>query len=148
VSGVAALLLERNPSLTSAQVCKVLRDTAKDLGPNGRDRHFLARASSTRISHAAKRRIVSPGKSRLANDNRRGDSRYGGLVTVPCCRQSDREPSDGARSSPVFVTAKLFGFSPRCQSSHMRQYAASMCRRNRSVSNNGQVARFSASLSR
>jgi subtilisin family serine protease len=42
VSGVAALLLERNPSLTPTQVRKILMDTAKDLGPKGRDRDFGA----------------------------------------------------------------------------------------------------------
>jgi subtilisin family serine protease len=42
VSGVAALLLERNPSLTPAEVRKILMDTAKDLGPRGRDRDFGA----------------------------------------------------------------------------------------------------------
>jgi hypothetical protein len=42
VSGVAALLIERNPSLTPARVRKILMDTAKDLGPKGRDRDFGA----------------------------------------------------------------------------------------------------------
>jgi subtilisin family serine protease len=42
VSGVAALLIERNPSLTPAEVGKILMDTAKDLGPKGRDRDFGA----------------------------------------------------------------------------------------------------------
>lgn len=42
VSGVAALLIERNPSLTSAQVRAILMRTAKDLGPKGRDRDFGA----------------------------------------------------------------------------------------------------------
>jgi subtilisin family serine protease len=42
VSGVAALLIERNPSLTPAEVRKILMDTARDLGPKGRDRDFGA----------------------------------------------------------------------------------------------------------
>ena len=42
VSGVAALLIERNPSLTPAEVRKILMDTAKDLGPKGRDPEFGA----------------------------------------------------------------------------------------------------------
>jgi subtilisin family serine protease len=37
VSGVAALLIERNPSLKPAQVRKILIDTAKRLGTPGRD---------------------------------------------------------------------------------------------------------------
>jgi subtilisin family serine protease len=42
VSGVAALLIERNPSLTSADVRRILMSTAKDLGPKGKDRDFGA----------------------------------------------------------------------------------------------------------
>ncbi len=42
VSGVAALLIERNPALTPAAVRKILMDTATRLGPKGRDRDFGA----------------------------------------------------------------------------------------------------------
>jgi subtilisin family serine protease len=42
VSGIAALLLDRNPSLTPAEVRRILMTTAKDLGPKGRDREFGA----------------------------------------------------------------------------------------------------------
>ena len=42
VSGAAALLLERNPSLTPGEVRRILMDTARDLGPRGRDRDFGA----------------------------------------------------------------------------------------------------------
>jgi hypothetical protein len=42
VSGVAALLIERNPSLTPAEVRRILMSTAKDLGPKGKDRDFGA----------------------------------------------------------------------------------------------------------
>jgi subtilisin family serine protease len=42
VSGVAALLIERNPALTPAGVRKILMDTAKRLGPKTRDRDFGA----------------------------------------------------------------------------------------------------------
>jgi subtilisin family serine protease len=40
VSGVAALLIERNPALTPNDVKKILTDTAKRLSPNGKDRDF------------------------------------------------------------------------------------------------------------
>jgi len=40
VSGVAALLIERNPALTPAGVRKILMDTAFHLGPKGRNRDF------------------------------------------------------------------------------------------------------------
>jgi hypothetical protein len=42
VSGVVALLIERNPSLTPADVRRILMRTAKDLGPKGRDPGFGA----------------------------------------------------------------------------------------------------------
>ena len=42
VSGVAALLIERNPALTPAAVRKILMDTAKHLGPKARDPDFGA----------------------------------------------------------------------------------------------------------
>jgi hypothetical protein len=42
VSGVAALLIERNPALTPTQVRKILMDTATRLGPKSRDRDFGA----------------------------------------------------------------------------------------------------------
>jgi hypothetical protein len=42
VSGVAALMLERAPQLTPDGVRKILQDTAKDLGPTGKDPEFGA----------------------------------------------------------------------------------------------------------
>ncbi len=42
VSGLAALLLERNPSLTPAAVQAILMGTAHDLGPKGRDDEYGA----------------------------------------------------------------------------------------------------------
>jgi hypothetical protein len=42
VSGVAALLIERNPALTPAAVRKILMDTSRRLGPKGRDPNFGA----------------------------------------------------------------------------------------------------------
>jgi subtilisin family serine protease len=37
-SGLAALMIERDPKLKQAGVPRVLTDTAKDLGPTGHDR--------------------------------------------------------------------------------------------------------------
>jgi len=42
VSGLAALLIDRNPALTPEQVQAILMRTAKDLGPHGRDDEFGA----------------------------------------------------------------------------------------------------------
>ena len=39
---MVALLLERNPSLTPAEVRRILTASAKDLGPRGRDASFGA----------------------------------------------------------------------------------------------------------
>jgi len=40
VSGVAALLVERNPGVSADVVRRILTDTARDLGPKGRDDQF------------------------------------------------------------------------------------------------------------
>jgi subtilisin family serine protease len=42
ISGIAALLLEREPSLSPDSVRRVLLSTARDLGPAGRDKDFGA----------------------------------------------------------------------------------------------------------
>jgi subtilisin family serine protease len=42
VSGVAALLIERNPALKPTDIRRILMRTAKDLGPKGHDREFGA----------------------------------------------------------------------------------------------------------
>ena len=40
VSGVVALMLERDPTLTPADVRKILESTATDLGTKGKDTQF------------------------------------------------------------------------------------------------------------
>ena len=42
VSGIAALLIQRNPALTPVAVRKILMETAKPLGPKPRNRDFGA----------------------------------------------------------------------------------------------------------
>jgi subtilisin family serine protease len=42
VSGIAALILERDPDLSPDSVRRVLLSTARDLGPAGRDKDFGA----------------------------------------------------------------------------------------------------------
>jgi subtilisin family serine protease len=42
VSGLAALLIARNPGLTPDALQSILMKTAKDLGPQGRDDEFGA----------------------------------------------------------------------------------------------------------
>ena len=42
VSGVAALVIERNPGIAADEVKRVLEATAKDLGPRGKDDQFGA----------------------------------------------------------------------------------------------------------
>ena len=40
ISGIAALLLERNPKLDAASIRRILMGTARDLGPPGHDDQF------------------------------------------------------------------------------------------------------------
>jgi subtilisin family serine protease len=40
ISGVAALMLERDPTLTPADVRRILEETATDLGPKGKDAQY------------------------------------------------------------------------------------------------------------
>ncbi len=42
VSGIVALMIERNPKLTAKEIRAILMRTARDLGPKGRDREFGA----------------------------------------------------------------------------------------------------------
>ena len=42
VSGLAALIVERNPGVAPEVVRKILTDTARDLGPKGKDDQFGA----------------------------------------------------------------------------------------------------------
>ncbi len=63
VSGIAALMLGRNPGLTPAQVRGILLATAKDLGPKGHDSMFgagLADAYGAIMAQAAPVAAVSP----------------------------------------------------------------------------------------
>jgi hypothetical protein len=53
VSGVAALLIERNPALTPAGVRKILVDTAFHLGPKGRSRFDLGCAHHVPVRQRA-----------------------------------------------------------------------------------------------
>jgi subtilisin family serine protease len=64
VSGVAALLLERNPLLTPDEVKKILMGTARDLGPKGHDPGFgagLVDALQAVMSARQERTLPPPG---------------------------------------------------------------------------------------
>ena len=57
ISGIVALILEREPSLSPDSVRRVLLSTARDLGPAGRDKDFgagLADAYDALMSIGAK----------------------------------------------------------------------------------------------
>jgi subtilisin family serine protease len=70
VSGLAALILERNPGIPSAAVRKILTETAEDLGPKGMDDQFgaglanaLAAVQSARpVTAGATSRAIDPSK--------------------------------------------------------------------------------------
>jgi subtilisin family serine protease len=64
VSGVVALLLERNPALTPADVRRILTTTAKDLGPKGKDRDYGAGLVDALKAVNAAKSTVSAAKSR------------------------------------------------------------------------------------
>ena len=60
ISGVAALVLERKPSLAPDEVRQVLQSSAKDLGPRGRDDQFGAgRADAYQAILAVERQTAS-----------------------------------------------------------------------------------------
>jgi subtilisin family serine protease len=60
VAGCIALMLSANPGLTHAQVKQILKDTAKDLGDPGPDRHFGA--GRVNCFEAVKKAIELSGK--------------------------------------------------------------------------------------
>ena len=63
VSGVAALLIERNPKLTPGDVRRILTRTAKSLGPRDRSGAGLVNAFQA-VSSAAAREAAAPKQSR------------------------------------------------------------------------------------
>lgn len=69
VSGVAALMIARNPGISSADVRATLISTARDLGPKGRDDQFGAGQADAFSAVSA----VAPAPMAAASDN--GDKR-------------------------------------------------------------------------
>ena len=70
VSGIAALLLERNPRLDAASIRRILMSTAHDLGPPGHDEQFgsgLADAFGAVTSAGPKSSDVSGAAAASAN---------------------------------------------------------------------------------
>ena len=64
ISGIVALMLERNDRLTPARVRAILQSTARDLGPKGRDPDFgagLANAVGALSANAAPVTAASSG---------------------------------------------------------------------------------------
>src|SRR6185436_5250681 len=60
VSGVAALLIERNPSLTPADVRRILTRTAKQVAPKGRERDYGAGLVNAAAAVAAAKSAAVP----------------------------------------------------------------------------------------
>jgi subtilisin family serine protease len=70
VSGIVALLKERNPQLDAASIRRILTSTARDLGPAGHDDQFgagLADAYGAVMSASAKSSGVSGSTAAPAN---------------------------------------------------------------------------------
>lgn len=64
VSGLAALILERNPGIPSEAVRKILTDTANDLGPKGVDEQFGAGLANALAAVQAARPVTAGATSR------------------------------------------------------------------------------------
>jgi subtilisin family serine protease len=65
VSGVVALMLERNPRLTPTEVRRILEETATDLGPKGKDAQFgWGLVNPQKALQAAEARIKSSDASK------------------------------------------------------------------------------------
>lgn len=59
VSGIVALLIERNPSLTPAEIRRILMRTAKSIAPKGRERDFGAGLVDAYQAVASARAVAS-----------------------------------------------------------------------------------------
>lgn len=112
VAGVAALILEKNPTFTSAQVKQVLESTAVDLGATGRDKFFGsglvdANAATTSLSNQI---VLS---ANFIEDD-------ASMSVAPTMYKSFM-PADGSSTTPIrayvtdsngaFVTNAIVGFS-------------------------------------
>ena len=71
VSGIAALILEREPGLSPDSVRRVLLSTARDLGPRGRDKDFGAGLADAYEAL----RSVGDRSDAIAGSNTQGDGR-------------------------------------------------------------------------
>ena len=70
VSGIAALLIERNPALKPADMRRILTSTAKDLGPKGRDSSFGSGPGECVAGRHRRRRPRATGALTLASRQR------------------------------------------------------------------------------
>lgn len=64
VSGLAALIMERNPGISSEAVRRILTETARDLGPKGRDEQFGAGLANALAAVHAARPVTAGAASR------------------------------------------------------------------------------------
>ena len=97
ISGVAALLLERNPALKPDELRAILTKTARDLGPPGRDDLFGAGEAD---AYAAVSSVVPPPALAVAPDTP-VDEKVSERQQVPAASALDQTPALGSDKPPV-----------------------------------------------
>jgi Subtilase family len=102
VSGVAALLLERNPALKPDELRAILMKTARDLGAPGRDDLFGAGEAD---AYAAVSAVVPLPATPLASDPRAGEP-VSDRQQVPATRGLEPAPAMAADKSAAGETSR------------------------------------------
>jgi len=87
VSGVAALLIERHPSVDSATVLEVLTSTAKKLNPKGRDDQFGWG-------------LIDPASALAELDSRMADSKVASAARPGAPKQAVAKPAPQKQATP------------------------------------------------
>jgi len=92
VSGVAALLIERHPSVDSATVLEVLTSTAKKLSPKGHDDQFGWG-------------LIDPASALAELDSRMADSKVASAARPATPKQSTAKPATQKQAAPKLSPA-------------------------------------------
>jgi len=92
VSGVAALLIERHPSVDSATVLEVLTSTAKKLSPKGHDDQFGWG-------------LIDPASALAELDSRMADSKVASAARPAAPKQATAKPATQTQAAPKLSPA-------------------------------------------
>jgi subtilisin family serine protease len=100
ISGLAALMLERNPALRPDEVRAILMKTARDLGPPGRDDQFGAGEADAYAAVSAVATApagsVAEGSDRPATESPPGQQE-GSKTNLPAAATASQRPAAGER---------------------------------------------------